>query len=365
MKHFIVGPVEMYPCTKEIYKDEIVYFRTNDFSNIVLDCLGKLSNLIGNNEKESLIYLTASGTAAMEAVIENCVNKKDKCLVINGGTFGKRFCELLKYHNKNYDSINLSFKEALVSKHLSNYENKNYTMLFVNLHETSVGQLYDIKMLSDFCKRNNMMLIVDAISTFMADEYSMNENEIDCTIISSQKGLCLSAGLSFVSVSKRMKDKILNADNSVSCYFNFKDYFKNIERGQTPYTPAVHIIYELKAILEYIEKMGGVEIWLKRIEQKAKYFRKKAVEFGYKIPASYPLSNMLTPLLFEDVKASDIVRILKDKYQIYINPCGGELADKLVRISHIGNTDTVDIDDLFEKMNKIRSELRTQGAVLC
>ena len=43
MKHFIVGPVEMYPCTKEIYRDEHVYFRTPEFSNVVLDCLSRLS----------------------------------------------------------------------------------------------------------------------------------------------------------------------------------------------------------------------------------------------------------------------------------------------------------------------------------
>ena len=364
MKHFIVGPVEMYPCTKEIYKDGIVYFRTLDFSNIVSDCLSRLSCLIGNNEKDSLIYLTASGTAAMEAVVENCVSENDKCLVVNGGTFGKRFCELLKYHNKNYDSIDLAFGEALSENHLNNFNNQGYTMFFVNLHETSVGQLYDIEMLSEFCKKNNLLLVVDAISTLLADEYNMDKYGIDCTIASSQKGLCLSAGLSFISVSKRMKDKIMCAKNPASSYFNLKDYFKNIERGQTPYTPAVHIIYELKAILDYIQKAGGKSVWLSKIEQKAKYFRKKALEFGYKIPSAYPLSNMLTPLMFDEVSASDVVRILKDEYQIYINPCGGTLADKLVRISHIGNTNIDDIDNLFDKMNKIVDELKTQKVAL-
>lgn len=361
MKHFIVGPVEMYPCTKEIYKEDMVYFRTNDFSDIVLDCLSKLSNLIGNPNKESLIYLTASGTAAMEAVVENCVSDDDRVLVIKGGTFGKRFCELLKYHNKNFSSIDLAFGEALNKKHLENFENKGYTMFFVNLHETSVGQLYDINLIKEFCKRNNLELVVDAISTFLADDYDMNKNGIDVTITSSQKGLCLSAGLSFVSVSERMKEKIQNAKNSVTSYFNFKDYFKNIERGQTPYTPAVNVIFELRAILNFIEKFGGKEKWLSNIENKTKYFRKKAIEFGYKIPSTYPLSNMLTPLIFDEISAGDVVRLLKDRHQIYINPCGGELADKMVRISHIGNTTIEDIVNLFENMNKIVHELKSQG----
>ena len=360
MKHFIVGPVEMYSCTRDIYKSPTVYFRTPEFSEIVTKCLDGLSKLIGNSTPNSMIYLTASGTAMMEAVVENCVFKEDKVLVINGGTFGRRFCELLAHHNKTYTSIDLSFGEKLTQEHFESFENQDYTMLFVNLHETSVGQLYDINLIKDFCQRNNLELVVDAISTFMADDFNMEDYGIDCTIISSQKGLCLSAGLSFASFSKRMIEKVENCKKTPSLYFNFKDYFKNILRGQTPYTPAVNIIYELKAMLEYIEEFGGKQDWLDFIANKARYFRKKASEFGYEIP-TYPLSNMLTPLVFDDVKASEIVKTLKDKYQIYVNPCGGDLADKVIRVSHIGNTNFDDIDNLFEKMNKIRKELK-QGA---
>ena len=53
-----------------------------------------------------------------------------------------------------------------------------------------------------------MFLVVDAISSFLADEYNMEKYGIDVTIISSQKGLCLSAGMSLVSFSQRMIDKI-------------------------------------------------------------------------------------------------------------------------------------------------------------
>ena len=49
MKHFIVGPVEMYSCTREIYENPTVYFRTPEFSEIVTNCLDGLSKLIGNS----------------------------------------------------------------------------------------------------------------------------------------------------------------------------------------------------------------------------------------------------------------------------------------------------------------------------
>ena len=349
MKLFTIGPVEMYPSTKNVLNNGFVHFRTNEYSEIVKNSLKQLSLLLGNSLENSLIYLSASGTAAMEASVENCMNNNDKALVINGGTFGHRFCELLNYHNIPFDSINLNWNERLTNEHLICYENKNYTSLFVNIHETHTGQLYDIKMLSDFCKRNNLYFIVDAISSFLADEYNMEKYGIDLTIISSQKGLCLSPGMSFVSFSQRMIDKINNNLFPSSKYFDFKDYLNNIKRGQTPYTPPVCIMYELQDMLKLINANGGIESRLKEVKEKAIYFREKAKEIGLKIP-DYPLSNMLTPLEFEDINAYDIIQVLKDRYRIFVNPCGGELANKLLRVSHIGNTTIEDIDDLLEKL---------------
>lgn len=362
MKLFTIGPVELYQSTKEVRMHDFVHFRTDEFSKIVKDCLSKLSNLLGNHESNSLIYFAASGTAVMEATVENCVSDNDKILVINGGTFGHRFCELLEYHHKNYSSIDLKWNESLTQSHLEAFENKDFTMLFVNLHETQTGQLYDIKMLSDFCKRNNMMLVVDAISTFLADEYNMEKYGIDLTIISSQKGLCLSPGMSFVSFSQRMLEKIENMPLPASKYFDFKDYLKNITRGQTPYTPPVLVMYELKDMLELIENDGGLNARLNFVKEKALYFRKRATELGLTIP-NYPLSYALTPLYFEDVNAYEVIQLLKNKYRIFVNPCGGDLANNLLRVTHIGNTTIEDIDNLLEKLMSCIKELKEKELI--
>lgn len=362
-KQFIVGPVELYESTKNVYHKNFTYFRTTEYGNMVKEILAKLNRIIGNTIPDSLIYLTASGTAAMEAVIENCCTRSDKALVINGGTFGKRFCELLEYHNVDFSQIKLEWDEALTSEHLTKFDNQGYTMLFVNLHETSTGQLYDMQILSDFCQKNNLLLIVDAISVILCDEYNMGKFGVDVTITSSQKGLCLSPGLSFISFSQRMLDRINKCEKTSSKYFDFKDYFENIRRGQTPYTPAVFIMYELADMLELIEKEGGKEARLNSIKEKCEYFRKKASKIGLKVPNSYPLSNMLTPLMFEDVNATDVLQILRERYHLYVNPCGGNLADKLCRVAHIGNTTIEDFDNLLEKLEIIVKELREKELV--
>ena len=357
MKLFTIGPVEMYPSTRIIRANGVQHFRTKEYGDMVKDCLGRLQQLLGTNTKDGLIYLASSGTGAMEGVVENCFAERDKVLIINGGAFGHRFCELFAWHKIPYDAIELKWDETLTASHLQPFAGKGYTSLVVNLHETGTGQLYDLKMLSNFCRQNNMYLVVDAISTFLADDYAMDDNGVDVTIFSSQKGLCLSPGMSFVAFSERMKLRVLSLRNETSYYFNFKDYLNNIDRGQTPFTPPVCVMYELQDMLNMIDAAGGKDAWIKKVADRAHYFRKRALELGFSMPA-FPQSNLLTSLYFQDVSAYDVFVYLKDNYQIYINPCGGELADRLFRVSHIGNTTLADIDDLFTKVQTAVKDIK-------
>ena len=350
MTLFTCGPVQMYSRTATIRDKGYIHFRTKEYGEMVKSTLKRLSHLMGNHTEFGTIYLASSGTGAMEATVENCMVANDKALVINGGGFGHRFCEMLEYHNVPYDSVNIKWNETLTAEHLKPFESKGYTTLFVNINEITSGQLYDKQLLSDFAKRNNMYFIVDAIASFLADEYDMEKYGIDVTIISSQKGLCCSPGCAILSFSQRMIDKIqANDTKRSSIYFDYKDYLNNIDRGQTPYTPPVLVMYEIQDMLNMIEEEGGLNARLATIKEKGEYFRKKVKEIGLTIP-EYPISNMLTPVWFEDISAYDVIQVLKDKYDIYVNPCGGELADKLLRVSHLGDTTIADIDNLIDKL---------------
>ena len=52
---------------------------------------------------------------------------------------------------------------------------------------------------------------------------------------------------------------------------------------------------------------------------------------------SQSLPNAVTPLHPLKASAYDIFLELKDEYGIWVCPNGGELADKVFRVGHIGN----------------------------
>jgi aspartate aminotransferase-like enzyme len=337
MKLFSLGPTEMFPNTLDIASRQIAYFRTPEFSEIMFESSKLLKKLTNAPLTSEVVFLAASGTGAMESVVINCFDKNDKLLVINGGTFGKRFVEICNHHAIPCEVLEVPLESDLTSDMLDSYDNTGLTGLLVNIHETSICKLYDVNLLADFCNRNNLLFIVDAISSFLADSLDIAKIGADACILSSQKGLALSPGLSMVILSENIISNRINRIESPTIYFNFKTYLADSIRGQTPFTPAVGIILELNDRLRGIESNSGAagEIW--RSERLAASFRNQlAGNDAFSIP-SYKLSSAGTLVLLNGVSAIDLNRWLINKYQIFINPCGGQLADKAFRVAHIGN----------------------------
>ena len=345
MRLFTVGPVEMKKEILEVGGRQVPYFRTQEFSDMMLDSDRLLHKFMNAGKGAKSVYLTASGTGAMEATIINCLRITDRVLIINGGTFGHRFVELCEIHEIPHIVINLAPDERLTAKHMHEFDDKGITALLVNINETSVGQLYDIHMLAEFCERNHAYFIVDAISSFLIDQYDMLRYGVDATIISSQKGLCIAPGLSVVVLSNRMiKDRIENAPIK-NIYFDFNSYIHNFTRGQTPFTPCVGICCEMNKALHMIEE-EGLEHFLQGIDRVARDFRYRVQELPVHVP-DLPLGNAVTPIIFEKNIAKKVFEILKNKYGIFVNPTGGLREEYVLRIAHIGNTTVEDNEKLI------------------
>lgn len=345
IKLFTVGPAQMYPHTIEVRNQVVPYFRTPEFSDVMLENATLLKKCMDAEENAEVIFLTASGSGAMEATVMNCFDEQDKLLVISGGTFGERFEKICKIHKIPYDALKLGHDEELTAEHFLKYDNKGYTGLLVNLHETYTGQLYNIQMIHEFCKRNNLYLVVDAISTFLCDEYHMKKYGIDATIISSQKGLCLAPGMSMVVLSNRMIEEKVKKNQVESIYFDFNDYLVNIKRGQTPFTPAVGVCFELNDMLRYIDKQG-VDKRIQEVKDRCDYFRGKIKDLPIHLPP-FPLSNAISPIRFEKDIAMEFFKYLKDEKNIMVNPVGGELGKSSIRVAHIGDLSFADYDNLL------------------
>ena len=93
-----------------------------------------------------------------------------------------------------------------------------------------------------------------------------------------------------------------------------------------------------------------------RIGGLAKYFREKIKKYDlpFKI-ASSSLPNAVTALTPTNGKsANDIFIVLKEEYNIWVCPNGGELKDKVFRVGHIGALEEKDYDILLDALLDMR-----------
>ena len=347
MLNFSVGPVQSSEAVLAIGAEQVPYFRTVEFSETMLENERLIKKFAYTTNDSRVVFMTCSGSGGMETAIMNTLTKEDKALIINGGSFGQRFVELLTLHGIPYSEIKLEYGKALKEEHLKPFEGKGYTAFLLQKLETSTGVLFDMNLVSEFCKRNKSFLIVDAISTFLADPFDMEELNVGIMITSSQKALACPPGVSVICLAPSALKRV---ERTKCCcmYFDLKLALDNQIRGQTPWTPAVSILRQINVRLKEIDELGGAKAVIKKTAHLAAYFRNKLKE--YELPfeiVTESLSNAVTPLHPTTQSAYKIFLKIKDEYGMWICPNGGEMKDSIFRVGHIGCLTEADYDNLI------------------
>lgn len=341
---FTPGPVKMSESILAIGSQQTPYFRNEEFSQIFLECEKFLLAIAKAPSGSRVVFLTGSGTAAMEATVINLLDQEDYPLIINGGGFGQRFADICTFHGIQIANHKINNTNLADTSELECYSRSR--ALLVNGHETTVGVLYDLHAIGQFCRKHSILHIVDAISMFITDEVDMVGQNIDVMIISSQKGLALPPGLSMVIMTPSAMEKIKPGR---SFYFNFLSYLTDGLRGQPPFTPAVNIILQLHARLKQIVT-NSVDLEIEKAREIAEYFRSSISGLPLKFFSRF-MPNAMTALSPTDGKnAYIIVENLSSKYDIAVAPNSGDLKDHVFRVAHMGDMTTSYVDVLIHAL---------------
>lgn len=354
MLNFTVGPVTSSEEILAIGGEPVPYFRTREFSDIMLENESLMKRFVNAPEGARAVFITGSGTASMEAVVMNVLTPSDRVLVIDGGTFGHRFVELCELHHIPHTPLRPERGHTVTPEMLAPFRGKGYTALLVNIHETSTGVLYDAGLLGQFCAEEKMLFVIDAISSFLADPLDMLRSHADVVITGSQKVLACAPGISIIVLGEKALRRV-EAGERKCMYLDLKDALKNGERGQTPFTPAVGVLRQINARLRQIASEGGPASEIAKIRSQAEDFRNKIQGLPLEI-ASERMSSALTPLHPAKGSAYEIFLRLKDEYGIWICPNGGEMRDTLFRVGHFGAQTKDDNTTLAEALKDLHSQ---------
>ena len=320
----------------------IVHHRTPQFAEIFHSVIEGLKYVF--QTKNDVLVFASSGTGAMEASVVNLLSPGDKVLTIKGGKFGERWDEICKAYNIETFPIDVEWGKPVNSEDVRNIleKEKDIKAVFATLTETSTAVLHDVKALGSIVKEFPAVLVVDAVSGLGAVDIQTDNWNVDVVVAGSQKALMLPPGLAFASISDKAWDLVKDS-KCPKYYWSFAKARKSLETDQTPYTPAVSLIFGLSKSLEMI-KEEGLENVLARHSKLANATRAAVKAMGLELLAPESPSDAVTAVKVpQRVDGVDLVKSLKKRYDVMITGGQAQLKGKIIRIAHMGYSDTFDI----------------------
>jgi aspartate aminotransferase-like enzyme len=349
---FTPGPVMMDPEIIKTAAVQIPYSRTADFSQLVLRAEAAMISLLNAPEGSRVVFITGSGTAAMEAAVLNFIHPGESVAVVDGGTFGHRFVEICERHQVPVQRLQID-RDPLTDGTVLAQVRPPVAALLINGHETSIGHLYDLAATAEFTSSHDALHVVDAIGMFGTDKIDMAESKIDVLIASSNKGLALAPGISILVMSPRALSRLVETPRSY--YLDVRAMLTDGLRGQTPFTPAIGVFLQLDVRLSKLSRQA-LDTGCEHARRMATYFRDDVAGLPLRFYSRH-LPNALTPLELscEAMTAREIVDRLDRDYGLLVAPNAGALADKVFRVSHMGNLKMSDFDMLLSALREILS----------
>jgi len=333
-----VFPGNLEPEIRALGAQEVPYARTAGFGQLVLRCHHRLAELAGSPAAHVLSF-TASGTGAIEAMLGGWGPRWRRLLVLHAGTFGRRWLEMARHLGLETEEVSWpthaeppwgTIESAVAS-------GRPDAVLAVH-HETSTGELLDLPRLGALCHSANVRLLVDAIGSFLADRFRMDEWHVDAAALSSQKGLCLPPGLSFLLVRPTFGPP---AERSLSYYFDPSRHIESFQRGQPPWSPAAQLYLQLDSRLRSLHDAGTA---LAVVATKARTFR-ECLASRHWLPAARRPSDCLTALRFTAPAGALVTALAEDGWFLLPTPDAA-----LVRIAHLGAATLEDHRELADRL---------------
>jgi serine---pyruvate transaminase len=341
---FTPGPTPIPPGVG-LSQVRMVHHRSRDFGEILGRVLDGLKYVF-QTESEVLLF-TSSGTGAMEGAIANCFNPADKVAAFCGGKFGERFAEIGEAFGLDVIRVSYRWGDNADPSRLEEVlrQNEDLKGVLLTHSETSTGVVNDVEAFGRITSKTEALLLVDSISGLGAVELRTDEWGVDVVVSGSQKAMMTPPGLAFASVSPKAW-KAVEVSGSPHYYFSFSKARQGQKQTppQTPFTPAITLVQGLDQALGMIREEGLSNIW-ERHRLLALATQAAVEALGLDFLASDRSRAFVTTSVWspEGINPGELVKLMRNRYGVFIAGGQGELKGKIFRLGHVGFFDEFDI----------------------
>ena len=306
-----------------------------------------------------LLLLTSSGTGGLESAVANLVSPGDEVVVALSGNFGERFAALAAGYGADVVRLEFEWGQPVDADDLARVleHHPKAKVLFLTHNETSTGLTNPLRELARVGRDAGRVVVVDGVSSIGSIAIETDAWGIDVAVSGSQKGWMAPPGIALVGVSERAWEQQARA-RSPRFYFDWKEAKTWADKGMTPFTPAIPVLFALQEGLAMLEEEGLDSVY-DRHARLARATQTGLQALGFQLYAREGFrSNTVTSALPPpglDVNA--LRKLLDDKYGVVIAGGQAKMAGKMIRVGHLGAIAEGDVVQVLWAIEQALEEL--------
>ena len=354
----IPGPT---PCPEDVLQagaQQMIDHRGPEFK----DMIGRIHSGLQTafQTKNQIAILTSSGTGAMEAAIINTLSPGDRVLSSSIGVFGDRFGQIAEAYGVDVVKLPIEYGDAVDPEEIGKALEADASIkaVLITHNETSTGITNDLAAIAKVVREYDRLTLVDAISSVGCIPVQTDAWDLDVVVTGSQKGFMVPPGLAFAAVGPRAIEAAKTA-TLPRFYFEFSRAFSYYDQGQTPWTPAVSVMFSLDLALKKMmaDGMGAVYEKHARIANDVRNGVKKLGLELFPNDERYASDTVTAVKVPEGVELSNLRGRLRVERDVIVAGGQGSLSGKIFRVGHMGHITDEDVDDVIASLKSVLPEV--------
>ena len=325
--------------------------RGDDFKNLYRDVHPRLQQLFYT--KQPVFLSTSSAWGVMEAGIRNVVGRGVLCGMC--GAFSDKWLEVARRCGKNAEPLQVDWGKHIDPRDLDRAlaSGKFDTVTLIH-NETSTGVMNPLpEICCTLAKYPDVVLILDTVSSFSGIKIEMDALGIDVLLTGSQKALALPPGFSLFSVSEKAFARA-EKQKDRGYYFDFFEFKNQQETWMTPTTPSIGHIFALQSKLDDIFGEGLETRYARHIRTNAVVHEwVKGAGFKFFAEEGFRSKTLTCVANNRDIDILSMVKKLREKHHLVIDPGYGKLRGKTFRLSNMGDETEETVSHLISCLDDV------------
>ena len=331
--------------------------RGTEFGELLREISTGLAALIGTSGE--VLLLTGSGSGALEAAVVNTLSPGDRVLAVTIGSFGDRFARIASAFGAQVERFEVPWGEAADPRALAQHlaANPAYRAVLLTHNETSTGVTNPLRELAQVVRGapGEPLVLVDGISGLGAMPFEMDAWGIDLVVSASQKAWMGSPGIAIAALGERAWTATESA-RMPRVYWDLAEARTWAEKGQTPWTPAVSVLFGLRVGVRRLIEEGREQTWTRHAAIAA------AVQAGLEalglrlVAAPGERSNTVTAAWLPDGLEWGAFNAAMRAKGLIVAGGQGAWAGKILRFGHMGGVGIEEMEDAVRIMGETLAE---------